>query len=252
MNLKTIISLWKDIYNFLFPSHCVVCGERLSSQEQHLCLYCLATLPRTNYHLVEHSPMEQLFWGQLPIEKACSFFFYDSREIRKIIWAVKYNSQPTVGTYLAELYAREIIPSGFFDGIDVIVPVPLAFRRRLKRGYNQCEYIGKGISRETHIPMLCDVVKRNKNNVSQTSLSRSDRQLNVDGIFTLLRPEKITGKHVLIIDDVMTTGATALSLGKTLVRAGGVRISVLTLAMAGANKGVPATMPNADETSSAE
>jgi len=233
------MNILKDIVDFIFPRFCITCEDRLSTQEQYLCLSCLAKLPRTNLHLQKENRMEQLFWVRLPIENAVSFFFYDAENVRKIIWDFKYNSQPKVATYLGELYAHEIASSGFFDGIDCIIPIPLATLRYLKRGYNQSEEIAKGINKETGIPIIKDAVKRTKNNITQTHLDKQERQENVEGIFKLCKPEKIRGKHILIIDDVITTGATVCSLGKTLMQAGDIKISVLSLALAGQLKGLP-------------
>ncbi|MCR5313214.1 MAG: ComF family protein [Bacteroidaceae bacterium] len=241
---KYTMTLWKDIINFFFPRHCIVCGHRLSIHEKHICFSCLALLPRTNYHLAEHSVAEQIFWGRFPIEKAVCFFFYDARNIRQILWSLKYDSNPYIGKYLARIYAREIKGSGFFDGIDGIIPVPLAWMRKLKRGYNQSEYIAQGISEETGIPMFNDIVVRIRNNETQTRLGRAERQANVKDIFSVIAPEKASGKHFLIVDDVLTTGSTISSLCETLVKSGNIKISVLTLAIAGSQKGLPVADKN--------
>ncbi len=240
--VEIITQAWKETADFFLPRHCLCCGDRLSTQENHICLSCLCSLPRTNYHHAEHSPMEQIFWGRFPIEKAVSFFFYDSDNVRRLIWALKYNAAPYMGEYLGRVYAREILESGFFDGIDLIVPVPLSWKRKLKRGYNQCEYIAKGISKETGIPIARNAVTRTTNNVTQTHLTQAERQDNVKNIFHVKDTQIIRGKHLLIIDDVLTTGATVSSLAETIAAADvQIRISVLTLSIAGQNKGMPYT-----------
>ena len=236
-----MISIIKDIANLLFPQYCICCGERLSKQEKHICVSCLANLPRTNSHICRELPPEQLFWGKLPIERVVCFFFHESTNIKQIIWDLKYNNHPNIGRYFARIYAKEIKDSGFFDGIDIIIPVPLSWRKLLKRGYNQCDYIAQGISDETGIPIEKNAVRRVKHNVSQTNFDRQQRQENVENIFSLAHPELVRGKHILIIDDVLTTGATICSLGNVICNAGDVKISVLTLALAGQLKGMPYT-----------
>lgn len=165
--------------------------------------------------------------------KAVSFFYYVGEANIKLIYDTKYHGMPDVGRYLAKAYSQELLPSGFFDDIDLIIPVPLHWKRRLKRGYNQSFHIAKGVSDVVHIPICTNALKRQKNNRSQTTHSRHERQENVKDIFCLKRPELIEGKHILLVDDVITTGATIIACGKELMKAKGVRVSVLTLALAG-------------------
>lgn len=234
-----MISIIKDIANFLFPQYCICCGERLSKQEKHICISCLANLPRTNSHICSGLPPEQLFWGKIPIERALCFFFHESTGIKQIIWSLKYNNQPDIGRYIAHIFAEEIKDYGIFDNIDIIIPVPLSWRKRIKRGYNQSDYIAKGISEVTGIPVITNAVKKIKHTESQTNFDNFQRQENVKGIFSVVNPKLIEGKHILLVDDVLTTGATLCSLGNTISQAANVKISVLTLALAGQLKGVP-------------
>ena len=242
-----MMTIWKDIVNFFFPRYCVSCGERLSLQEKYLCLTCLATLPRTNSHMFRETILEQVFWGRIPVVRAVSFFFHESDNTKSIIWTMKYNSQPQLGQYIAQIYAREIKDSSFFDGIDAIVPVPLSWVKHMKRGYNQSHYIAKGISHETGIPIVTNAVRKTRNTVSQTNFNKMMRLENVDDVFTLVHPKLLRGKHILLVDDVLTTGATLCSLAKAIMPAGNVRFSVLTLSLAGQFKGVPYTRDAGDK-----
>lgn len=227
--------LIKDVLDFLFPRYCVLCNKRLTTQEAFLCLPCYIHLPRTDYHKAEHSDMEKLFWGwnnALPIERAVALFHYNTQD-KEILLQLKYKDNPEIGTHIASLYAKEIKSSGFFDDIDVIVPVPLHWIRRIKRGYNQSHFVAKGISQQTGILVCKTAVKRIRNNQSQTRMMRSERHDNVANIFRLIHPEQIAGKHILLVDDVTTTGSTLSSCMREMAKAQGIKISVLTLAMAG-------------------
>lgn len=237
-----------DILDFIFPRYCVMCDKRLTTQEKHLCLPCYMHLPRTSYHKVEHSNLEKLFWGlkreddstdsainyNVPIERGTSFFFY-TESTKKILKQLKYYSYPEIGLYMASKFVEELKDddSSFFDDIDVIVPIPLHWIRQMHRGYNQSTYIAQGISKETGIPVCTKAVKRTVNNKSQTLMARNKRHNNVKGIFSLTHPELLEGKHVLVVDDVTTTGSTIASCCNELIKIPNVKISVLTLAYAG-------------------
>ena len=225
--MKQIIS---DILNFLFPRRCVMCGNRLTASEKSICASCYIHLPYTNYHTVEHSPLEKIFWKQFPIERATSIFYYGGNETRRIIHLLKYKSRPEVGYNLALTYAKELEEYRFFENIDCIIPIPLHWKRQMKRHYNQCFYVAKGISKVTGIPIYNNVIKRVVNNPTQTRLKRFERGNNVDGIFLLKDKQKIEGKHILLVDDVTTTGSTIMSCAKELSKASNIKISVFTLA----------------------
>ncbi len=159
-------------------------------------------------------------------------FHHDGKRTRNIIYHIKYYGHPKLATYLASIYAEELKQKGFFDGIDLIIPLPLHWRRQMKRGYNQSHYIAQGVHQVTNIPVLKNVVKRVKNNSSQTHLNAQQRMENVEDIFRLKHPELIAGHHILLVDDVTTTGATLSSCAQELAKAKDVRISILTLATA--------------------
>ena len=227
------MNVLNDILNFLLPTFCVSCGKRLTSNEEGICTNCLLHLPYTGFHLLEHSPLEKHFWGLFPVERATAMFHHDGKQTRHLIHSIKYYHHPEIATMLATFYANQLQGTGFLDGIDAIVPLPLHWRRQLKRHYNQSHYIARGISQVTHIPIYKNVVRRVRNNPSQTHLTLRERIENVEGIFQLTRPELIAGKHILLVDDVTTTGSTLSSCARELAKATDVRISILTLAVAG-------------------
>lgn len=229
---KTIGKSLKDI---LFPRLCLVCGRRLLSEEKHLCINCLIKLPRTEYHLKRGNPCEQRFYGQVPaLQRAASYFFYErTSPYKHILLNLKYNHQPEVGHAMGRLIARDFLlsHSSFFEGIDLIIPVPLAEKRLKQRGYNQCDFFAKGLSEVTEIPVGKDYITRAIPNESQThQKNRLERMGNVEGIFEVRQEKALEGKHVLLVDDVLTTGATLISCASVLRHIEGIRISFLTIA----------------------
>lgn len=228
------MSILTDIKEFVFARQCTICRTRLTINEKHICTNCMRYLPRTDFNPMEHNYVERLFWGQIPIEHAVSFLHYKDDAGQKILFDLKYHDKPEIGFLFGRIMANEYQPAGFFHGIDAIIPIPLARRRLLKRGYNQCDSIADGINSITNIPVMRNIVSRIKDNESQTRMMHSDRWDNVQNIFHLKHPDLISNKHLLIIDDVLTTGATIISCGKELVKASNVKLSVLTLGVAGA------------------
>jgi len=236
-NIELILRTKDDLLNFIFPRFCVNCGKRLSSQEKYLCLPCYSKLPRTDFHKVEHSAMEKNFWGwnnELQIERATAFYFYDD-STKETLLQLKYKDNPQIGEYLASQYVKEIKNdnSTFFDDIDIIVPIPLHWLRQMKRGYNQSHFVAKGIKRETGIPICTKAIKRVINNKSQTRMKKNERHDNVEGIFRLIHPEMLENKHILVVDDVTTTGSTILSCLNEIAKVPNAKVSILTIAIAG-------------------
>lgn len=234
--MKHTIFIKDWLYSFLslwFPRCCVVCGRPLAKGEECICALCNMHLPRTNYHLKKDNPVEQLFWGKIPLERATSFFYYrKGSDFRQILHQLKYGGQKEIGAIMGRYMASELLMSGFFEGIDVIIPVPLHKKKQQIRGYNQSEWIARGITAVTGIMVDTETVVRHKNTETQTRKSAYERWENVDGIFELHRAEFLAGKHILLVDDVLTTGATTVACASCLMAQEGVKISVLTLAMA--------------------
>ena len=211
-----------------------MCERRLALSETEICAKCLRTLNRIPYEGGEaHGVIERMFWGRIPIVRATSMFQYEGEQTRHILHNIKYFDRPEVATFLARVFAREQAQTDFFDGIDLILPLPLAKKKQRKRGYNQCDFIARGLSLQTGIPIVRDVAERTVNNPTQTHLDHQQRKENVKGIFRLNNPQLIQGKHVLIVDDVITTGATILSFAEEIAKAPSVSISIFSLAFAG-------------------
>ncbi|KAA6345068.1 hypothetical protein EZS27_007334 [termite gut metagenome] len=189
-------------------------------------------MPRTNFHWQQGYLMERLFEGSFPFVRTTSFFFYDTgSRFNEILHQLKYKGNKELGEVMGSCMARELLSSGFFEGIDMLVPVPLHPKKLKRRGYNQSEQIAAGISHVTGIPVITSYSERIKNTDTQTHKSAIERRENVEGIFLLQNPLFFSGKHILIVDDVLTTGATIMSFASIFRNVKDIRISVFTMAI---------------------
>ena len=231
--MNYLYDLWDDFLSLLFPRLCYACGNHLLRNEKLICTECYVLIPRTNYHLEEDNPVSRLFWGRCKIERAAAFSFYnrDSR-IRKLIHNLKYRGVTELGPELGKIYGESLIRSKFLSGIDVIIPVPLHPLKKRARGFNQAELLAMGLASVTGIPVDVQSLLRDTVTDTQTRRSRFERWLNVEGIFMLKRPDLIRGKHILLIDDVITTGSTLESCTNELLKAEDVKVSVIAMAVA--------------------
>ena len=233
MTMKPI-SFWHRLLDLISPRLCVVCGQRLTISEEAICARCNFHLPRTGFQKDPYeNEMAKLFWHQIPIERATALFYYEAHsETANILYELKYKNHPEIGEVMGRLMARELQPSGFFDGIDGIVPIPLARKRQRQRGYNQSMEIARGVSEITGLPIYNKVARRNAFEGSQTSKGRWERNENVEGVFEVKDVSAIQDKHLLIIDDVVTTGATVIACAKELCKGGNVKVSIISLGFA--------------------
>ncbi len=196
---------------------------------------CNFDLPRYgHYRDACDNELTRMFWGRFPIERGLAVVWHNpGSETARLVYRLKYMSHPETGRWMGEVMVSEFEQKGFFADIDVILPMPLARNRQRKRGYNQCEKIAEGISRQTGIPVAnSKTVGRDRFEDTQTHKGLWERNDNVEGIFHLANPAALAGKHILIVDDVVTTGATITSLANEIAKAGNTRISVLTWAIA--------------------
>lgn len=231
MNIRKWID---EVADLVYPRMCIVCGSRLCSQEKFLCIGCLIKLPYTNSHLSpEDNQTERLFRGYLAVKRAVSmFFYYKGSDYTHILLHMKYFNQPEIGVYMGRLYASQLAPSGFFDNVDVLIPVPLSTERQKKRGYNQSERIAYGIHEYTGISIQEGHLVRRRDNNSQTQYGQQERLRNTEDLFQCLQPQALEGLHILLIDDVITTGATLMACCKVLEQIPQLEISILSLAVA--------------------
>jgi ComF family protein len=223
--------LWDDFISLLFPRICYGCGNHLMRNENLICTECYVSIPRTNYHLKADNPAARLFWGRCMVERVAAFSFYtrDSR-IRKLIHQLKYRGVREVGFELGRIYALSLRESRFLDGMDLIIPVPLHPSRKRKRGFNQSEMISCGISDVTGLTVDTKSLIRANVTKTQTKKSRYDRWTNVEGIFKVTESDKLKDKHILLVDDVITTGSTLEACTNELLKIENVKVSVAALA----------------------
>ncbi|MEZ7867468.1 MAG: phosphoribosyltransferase family protein [Paludibacteraceae bacterium] len=190
-------------------------------------------MPKTNYHLLQDNPVEKRFWGKVPVERATSYlFFQKGSDFQKLIHELKYRGNKEVGVTMGKFAAADLLDSDDFKSLDLIVPVPLHEKKEAKRGYNQSEMICNGIAEILGMPVVTDNLYRTAENTTQTRKSVFERYENTQGIFGLKNPAKFEGKHILIVDDVLTTGSTVEACIQALLQAKNTRISVFTLAIA--------------------
>ncbi len=231
--MKRIFEYLSDFWFLFFPKCCEACGRALTRNEEILCFECLFELPRTHYCKDSDNPIMQMFSGRMKLERATALFtFQKGSRYRKLLHSLKYSHKPEIGILLGKELGAEMLHSGNFSDIDYIIPVPLHPKREKKRGYNQSEKIGEGISAITKIPLLSGVLIRNAETETQTKMTKEERWSNVSGKFVITDSEKLKNKHLLLIDDVITTGATTESCGITLLNVEGVKLSIAALAKA--------------------
>lgn len=231
--MSFLYELWDDFLSLLFPRLCPGCGNHLVRNESFICTDCYVLIPRTSYHTQEDNPVARLFWGRSNITRAAAFSYYNrGSRIRKLIHCLKYKGMKEVGTELGKIYGSILKSSDFICDIDIIIPVPLHPDKQKKRGFNQSEIIADGISINTGIPVDTQTLCRKELNPTQTKRSRYERWANVEGIFSLENPDVVIGKHILLVDDVITTGSTVESCANELLKIEGVRVSVVALAYA--------------------
>jgi len=196
-------------------------------------LHCLHNLPETRYHEFDDPPLAKLFLGRVHVENVGAFLFYKKgNQVQKILHYLKYNGGKEIGLFLGHLYGTQLIQDDKWGTIDFVIPIPLHKKKEKKRGYNQSEWIAKGLSAGMKIPYRTDILIRSEFTETQTKKSRFHRWENVKEVFQLLNIEALKNKHVLLCDDVLTTGATLEAAIQKLAVVSSAKVSVATLATA--------------------
>ncbi len=228
LGLKTILS---NTLHLFYPHVCTGCGSDLLQQDALLCLKCLINLPQTNFAHYRDNPIEKIFAGRIPLVAAHSEFYFSKESImQQLIHQLKYKSNKEIGIYLGEIMGKTLLSSNRFSNIDVLIPLPLYPEKERKRGYNQAAIICEGMSVIMNVPVLKNIVLRKRYTDTQTKKHRTERWENVAGSFIVIDKNKLQGKNVLMVDDVVTTGATLEACGSMLTTIDGVKLSIAALA----------------------
>ena len=231
--MPALQSIIFDTLHLFYPHTCTGCGSDLLNDDQLLCLQCINNLPHTNFAQHANNPIEKIFWGRIPLVAAHSeFYFAKETLIQRLIHQLKYKGNQDIGYFLGGLMAKSLLNSNRFKNIDYLVPLPLYPEKERKRGFNQAAVICNGISASMHIPVMIGNVIRQRYTETQTKKHRRERWENVADSFLVKDPAILCNKNLLLVDDVITTGATLEACGHSIVQTANVQLSLATLSMA--------------------
>jgi len=227
------VNLFDDFVSLIFPRVCAACGKLLFKNEVIICTKCLYKLPKTNFHRFTDNPVMQIFWGRVQIHSAAAFLnFTKSGRVQRLIHQLKYKGKTEVGVFIGELYGKDLKNGTLFQSVDVVIPVPLHWKKLKKRGFNQSDFFGRGLAKSMNARLDTRSLIRRIDTPTQTKKTREQRWENVRDAFELTNSAYLEGKHVLLIDDVITTGATMEASANKLLEIPGVKVSVATIAFA--------------------
>lgn len=220
----------ESILQLVFPHVCDGCGSDLINKESQLCIHCLADLPETHYEKYPANPVEKMFYGRLHLEAASATYYFTKESLmQRLMHQLKYRGNKELGYQLGRLMGMALKDSGRFMELDALVPLPLFPQKEKKRGYNQSALLCYGIAEILSLPVLTDVISRPMHTETQTKKGRIDRWKNIEGKFQLTDPGALFNKYILLIDDVVTTGATLEACGQEILNTGNTRLSIATL-----------------------
>lgn len=226
------MSFWRTLTDLLLPRHCAVCGAELAADERSLCNVCLVQYSVIHWSCATDNIILRRLWDRHDVEAAGSTFFYNKgQDLHKLFIDIKYRHCPHLGRDLAFRAFPYWQEMGLDADVDCIVPVPLSAKRRLKRGYNQAEWVARGVSEASGIPVRTDILKRTRDNETQTHKTAQQREENTRDLFSVRRGcENLDGKRILLVDDIITTGATISACIHALrVRFPDVKVRIYTL-----------------------
>jgi ComF family protein len=225
-------TLYHDFLALLFPQDCQACGGELAMGEEVICSYCRIKLPYTDFHLSPtENALHQVFWGRVPLQLATAYLkFQEKGRVQRLLHQLKYKGQEEVGTVLGRWFGAQVREQEDFKSIDVVVPVPLHKSKLRQRGYNQVEGFAQAIAQDLQVPMAADALKKNRTSATQTTKNRQSRWEAMQQLYAIHHAQKVEGKHVLLVDDVITTGATIEACTQILLQHGASAVSVASIA----------------------
>jgi len=220
------------VLHLLFPHVCAGCGSDIVSEQNILCMRCVNAMPETNFELHTGNPVEKIFWGRLPLVSATAQFYFTKESLMQdLMHQFKYKGNKELGLQLGRIIGNQLRLSDRFP-VDALIPLPLFPAKEKRRGYNQAAMICYGMAEYMNVPVWENVITRPQHTDTQTKKGRIERWKNIEGKFELIKPEVIRNKHVLLVDDVVTTGATLEACGSELLKAPNSQLSIATLCMA--------------------
>jgi len=222
-----------DFISLIFPQICVSCGKSLYKSENSICMSCAYHLPKTNYHTDNANPVAKIFWGRTLIFSASAYYsFGKGSKVQQLIHQLKYRGQKDIGVTIGKFYGHDLRKSESFNTVEMVIPVPLHPKKKKKRGYNQSEFFAQGLAESMKVSTDFTTLYRAFESETQTKKSRFSRWKNVETVFKLRADHGLEGKHILLVDDVITTGATLEACAQMLLAIPDVKVSIATIAYA--------------------
>lgn len=227
------IEIFKDFTALFFPNYCLACNDTLVKGEEIVCTKCISEMPQNDHHLDHENSLRTRLAFRIPIVYGMAFFkFVKNSRVQHLLHSLKYKNHPEIGVMLGKVYGNRLIDAGFSSKFDLIIPIPLHESRRRKRGYNQSTKFAEGLAQKLNIPFSETVLERVVNTPTQTRKTKLNRWQNVSEVFVLKDNHTILRKHILLVDDVITTGATVEACGQILLKNGCDKLSIACLAEA--------------------
>ena len=231
--VPVLLQAAENLRRLFYPLLCKACGNEVFQQEQLLCWRCLEELPFTGFERHAENPVKRIFTGRLKLQEAFSLLYFNKDSITQAVaHRFKYKGEKELGIYMGEMMGRKMQSIDRFQQLDYIIPLPLNKKKLRQRGYNQAELLAKGISQILQVPVHTQAVMRTRYTSTQTKKNRIQRWMNVEHVFDVQETQSLEGKHVLLVDDVITTGATMEAMGEVLLRIPGLQLSLCSLAYA--------------------
>ena len=230
---SAVSEIFLDFVSLVYPRYCFACADGLVKGEDIICTKCIHDLPRTGYHLEKENPIYKRLFGRIPLHSAFAFLMFNKGgSVQKLMHEFKYNNHREIGYAIGRVYGEELAKSGFSDQFDVILPVPLHPEKHRRRGYNQSEEFAKGLEEKLSAPCKAELLQRPVKTDTQTKKTKLKRWENVKQVFTVQNPEDIQDRRILLVDDVITTGATIEACALALINSGCGQLSVCSMAYA--------------------
>ena len=228
--MSLLADIKEALLHLAFPHICEGCGTDIIQQDHQLCLHCLSSMPQTEFNLHPNNQIEKIFWGRVPLTQATAQYYYTKESMmQRLMHSFKYRGNRELGFYLGRLMGQSLLTTKRFESVEVLVPLPLFASKERRRGYNQATILCNGMAEFLKKPVLHNVVCRPEHTETQTKKNRVERWQNMEGRFELTDARGVEGKHVLLVDDVVTTGATLESCATELLKAPNLRLSIATL-----------------------